>query len=929
MGDFERSRRDSTISLTHSVGGHLDTSAESYPANVFDPAHNAISSLLQPPIVRTGARPHTHAPTSSLHKIPTARDIIPVALTAIPTVETTEFQPYLLQVGTLYEQLLQLKNTRDGSTKSHGNWPDESTGGNAVPRVVPDVYFDEDFHLENPRTFHVVAEKSQVVTPKPTTVAAQDGDGPAPRKALATNAILQEKLSWYMDAVEVHLIDSISMASTKFFPALAEGLDLLQKQQKFSNLRQLNDAVSQMERIVEGVARCESLVDEGEVDKALAEIDVVELLMAGKSYETTRLPAAGDIHLRDLRGAVAVQGVVEDLAVLRSRIGKVFEFKVHDILLRDLRRHIGAVSTPEVLQRWGAASQRAKGNHPREPSNLPAYLLLTDELRTALSPQISSLDRSRSISTAIQAYRELVLREIRSVVRRPLPSSTDDAESVKSASTGSGGRARTNQEKSSVLAANIRALDAADAEKLLSNIFIGVTETLRRLKTQSSVLLDLTCTIRNPDPRPLNRNSDTQPPTFEIQEEMHLALDLSNLPGQAVDVSHEKISKILRVRSEQTARLPLAYFIRYFTLNLYFVNECEAISGRTGTSLNNIVNDHIQGFIEAHGQETSQALTRGMDVDNWQVKDYTAKDNVTLQQILECSTSDPPAWVDASKVWMPPSQGDADEAHAADKVTAEGTGGRAIIDEETFQLPHSAMLCLEGISDFLRLLSGIPSRTLDIAMSLVSYIQLFDSRCRQLILGAGALRSAGMKNISTAHLALASQAVSFIATTIPYVREFVRRHGPTGRFGANLMGEFDKVRRGIQEHHDAIFQKMVDMMVSRAGTLCKKTLEIEWDDESPEGVRKYMADLVRDTSKLYKALVKYLPPQSVGQIMVPVFASYGEQLGNAFEKADPETKTGRDCMIRDIEHLAYKLDKFEGFGDLDARLKQIVESKGI
>ncbi|KAF6835265.1 garp complex component [Colletotrichum musicola] len=876
MGDFKRSRRDSTIGLTHSVGGHLDTWAESYPANVFDPAHN-----------------------------------------------------------------------------------DDSSGGNAVPRVVPDVYFDEDFHLENPRTFHVITEKSQVVAPKPTTVAAQDGDEPAPRKALATNAILQEKLSWYMDAVEVHLIDSISMASTKSFPALGslqelhteaaesvekvralreilaaldkdlgdEGLELLQKQQKFSNLRQLNDAVSQIEHIVDGVARCESLIDEGEVDKALAEIDVVELLMAGESYETTRHTTAADIHLRDLRGAVALQGVVEDLAVLRSRIGKVFESKVHDILLRDLRRHIDAVSTPEVLLRWGVASQRAKGNHPREPPNLPAYTLLTDELRTALSSQISGLDRSRSISTAIRAYRELVLREFRNVVRGPLPSSTDDAKSVKSVSTGSGGPGRTKQEKSSVLAANIRALDAADAEKLLSNIFIGVTETLRRLKTQPSVLLDLACTIRNPDLKPLNRNADTQSP-IEIQEEIYLALDPSSLLGQAVDVSHEKISKILRVRSEQTARLPLAYFIRYFTLNLYFVNECEAISGRIGTSLNNIVNEHIQAFIEAHGKGKSQALAGGMDVDNWQVKDYTAKDSIILQQILECGTSDPPAWADASKAWMPPSQGDAGEAHAADKVTAEDTGGRAINDEETSQLPHSAMLCLEGISDFLRLLNGIPSRTLEIAMSLVSYIQLFNSRCRKLILGAGALRSAGLKNISTAHLALASQAVSFIATTIPYIREFVRRHGPTGQSGAKLREEFDKVRRGLQEHHDAIFQKMVDMMVSRAGALCEKALETEWDNESPECVRKFMADLVRDTSKLYKVLVKYLPPRLVGQVMVPVFASYGEQLGNAFEKADPETKTGRDCMIRDIEHLASKLDKFEGFGDLDAKLKQIVESKG-
>ncbi|KAK0628460.1 Vps54-like protein-domain-containing protein [Bombardia bombarda] len=926
-------------------------------------AGDTISSLLQPPVVRTGLQPHTYAPTSSLHKTPTARDIIP--------------------------EVQRLKNAGEESTNTPGIWPDNSSEGNAVPRehggqllspqkgssrayhgppqlsIVPDVYFDQDFHLENPRTFHVVIEKSEVVTPNSTTVAIQNGDGPAPRKALASNGILQEKLSWYMDTIEVHLIDSISTASTEFFSTLGslrelhaeaagsvekikairetlatldkhlvgDGLALLQTRQIFSNLQQMNDAVLQLKHIVDGVARSESLVDEGEVEKALAEIDFIELLMAGERDETTGSAAAADIHLRDLRGAVALQGVVGDLTVLRSRIGKLFESKVHDILLRDLQRHIHSVSTPEVLLRWGAASQRAKGNHPREPSSFPAYMLMTDELRMALSPQISGLDRSRSISTAILAYRELVLREIRSVIRKPLPSSTDDAESVKSASTSNGGRIRTNQEKSSVLAANIRALDAVDAEKLLSDIFIGVTVTLRRLKTQSSVLLDLACTIGNsarfPTTKPLNGISDNQAPTFEIQEEMHVAFDLSNLLEQAVDVSLGKINTILRVRSEQTASLPLAYFLRYFTLNLFFVNECEAISGRAGTSLKNIVNDHIHTFIQTHGKEKSHALTQGMDVDSWQVKDFTTKNNIILQEILECSTSDPLAWADASRVWVPLSQGDTDEARAADKVTTEDTASGAIVDEETFLLPHSAILCLEGVSDFLRLLSGIPSRSLDIAMSLVSYIQLFDSRCRQLILGAGAVRSAGLKNITTAHLALAWQAVSFIATTIPYIREFVRRQGPTGQSSANLIGEFDKVRRGLQEHQDAIVQKIVDIIASRAGTLCKKALETEWSKESPKDVRKYMADLARDTSKLYKALSKYLPPQSVRQVMVLVFASYREQLGKALEKADLETETGRECMIRDVEHLAYKLDKFEGFSDLDAQLKQIIESKEI
>lgn len=72
-----------------------------------------------------------------------------------------------------------------------------------------------------------MSERSEVVRPVRTATSDDHGangslDVPQPpgRKALATNAILQEKLSWYMDTVEVHLISAISTASTSFFAAL-------------------------------------------------------------------------------------------------------------------------------------------------------------------------------------------------------------------------------------------------------------------------------------------------------------------------------------------------------------------------------------------------------------------------------------------------------------------------------------------------------------------------------------------------------------------------------------------------------------------------------------------------------------------------------------------------------------------------------------
>jgi len=950
---------------------------------------SAISTLLQPPIVRTGLIPHTSAPASSAHKPPTARDIPPVTLTNIPHVDPSEFKPYLSQVGGLYEALQRAKdNEDDGGTqlfrksknddfsdlldldRKSASRPNLSrkaslaslassiespsikrrTSGGPGRRAahattplstIPNVYFEENFHLENPRTFDVVSERSEVVKPAPGSPderRASNGVAVGQRKALATNAILQEKLSWYMDTIEVHLISSISTASTSFFAALGSlrelhheaaesvdrikalrkelatldeemavgGLNIVKKKRRRENLKQLSDAVQQLKQIVEGLANCESLVDEGDVDKALDAIDGLEKLISGVTSKSNK------IQLRDLRGAVALNGVNNDLDLLRLRIGKTYETRFLNALIGDLRHHVESVSTPDTLQRWSSASQRSRGGHNREPSAYPAYLAMSDQFRTELLGNLSGLHRARHTSPATTAYREAVLRELRSIIRRPLPASNDDdADSMMSASTMGGGRQKTQQEKSSILARNLRALEPEDAEELLKKTYIGVGETLRRLGTQVKVLLDVTSTLGEPasgmrsPPRSPNMaaidgrlgSAPSKPNSGrEIQEEMHQALDMSNLLGQAVDIAQDKIVKVLRVRSEQSTHLSVENFLRYFTLNLLFANECEAVSGRSGTALKNVVNGHIKDFVQQMSETERQALATGMEADPWNAKDFTDADNEELTRILSASTEDAEAWTSGSKIWQLPSTPSPPDTVASllaaqvngnsgtstpSATPSKATTRSAHIESESFILPVSAILCLHGLSSFLHLNTGIPSMTSEIATSIISYLSLFNSRCTQLILGAGATRSAGLKNITTKHLALAAQALSFISSLIPHVREFVRRHAGSGSAVSSLMGEFDKVRRAYLEHQQSIYDKLVDIMAGRAAAHIKAMKLINWE-QSRDGVNAYMETLTKETSTLHRVLSKHLPDMTVKMIMEPVFRSYKDQWGKAF-----------------------------------------------
>lgn len=920
-------------------------------------------------------------------------------MTNIQKINPAEFQPYLKQVGALYRQLQQVKESEeeDFSNRGRGGKRDEAadnfgedshnrlrpsskrpansrkasississfTNIDAPPLIrrssssysrraaqgppplstIPTVYFDEDFHLENPRTFDVVSERAEVVRQdeKPS-----NGSAPAPRKALATNAILQEKLSWYMDTVEMHLISSISTASTTFFSALGSlkelhteaaesvrkintlrqelealdeeivisGLNAVQQRRRRENVQQLHDAVLQLKEVVNQLANCESLVDSGNVDAALDGIDALEKLIAGEEDEYLPPPNnLRNVQLRDLRSVTALQGVNEDMNVLRSRIGKAYETKFVASLIADLRRHVEEVSTREVLMRWSSAAIRARGGRAREPTAFPSYLESTDDLRANLIESLGGLYRAKQITVAVTAYRDSVTKEVRNLVKQGLPSSNDDDNmSVMSASTATGGGRKLSQrEKSSILARNLRALEPADAEELLLKIYVSVTEILRRTSTQVKLMLDVAASIedgsipsgikspplKSPPLSPAARR--TSMAGVEAQEEIHKVLDLSAVLGNAVDIAHDKIVRLLRVRSEQSTHLDLVWFLRYFTLNLHFANECELISGRSGTPLKEEVNNQIKDFVRNHGDAEQQKLARGMESDQWGAVDFLEKDGQQLKRILDSSTSDPPEWAVGTQIWIPYPEEEETTNGVEQPLPSNGSGKtKAVIDSENFVLPNSAVYCMDGMSNFLHLIVGIPSITSDVAKSLLKYLQFFDSRCKQLILGAGATKSAGLKNITTRHLASSSQALAFVATLIPYVREFVRRHAGSGGAPSVLMGEFDKVKRDYQEHMQTIFDKLVEIMSGRAGAHAKSTKAIDWEKET-KGPHAYMETLVKETSLLYRNLTKHLSEDTVRMIMIPVFVSFKEQFGSEFRGADPKTETGRDRYVFSI-----------------------------
>jgi len=838
--------------------------------------------------------------------------------------------------------------------------------------TIPPVYGEEEFHLENPRTFDIVSEHSEIVR--------DPNAAPSGRKSLATNAILQEKLSWYMDTVEVHLISSISTASKSFFSALGslrelhdeaeesvvriqrlrrdlakldkdmamDGLKVVKLKQRRDNVRRLAETMLQLQDIVRAVRDCEDMVENGHIEGAMDNVDDIERLISGhETKQLFRSRSQQRYQAMDLRRIRALQGSLNDLGQLRYHIGRGYETRFQTSLLNDMRHHVKNADVKVTLQRWGVAFNRPKPGQRRAPSAFPSYMNMSADFRTELERATQGLARARYTTPAVISFRAAVMREMKAMIRRQLPTSDDDDNVSTISGSTQGGRGRSQQEKkSSILARNIRAMDDEDWYNMLQSVYTSVSECLRRLSVQVKILLDITSTIDQSQADGLKSPPATDTPGHirapsgmrqraqSIQAEMQQALDLSSLLGEAVDAVQTQVTKVIRVRSQANNEMPLQDFIRFVTLNRLFADECEAISGRSGQDLKSVLDSQIRTYISDYGKRQPQNLVDIMDNDKWEAKDFGDIENTLLSRVIDGSTVDVQKWLESTQIW----QARSPEPPVANGNDTNGEDGDskekvrlATVDEQKYILPASPIALLRSVESVEMITVGIPGMGQELAQVLLECLRQFNSRTLQLILGAGATRTAGLKNITTKHLALSSQSLSFIIALMPYIREFFRRYLP--QHTANqTMQEFDKVKRSLHEHQNSIHDKLVDIMSGRATMHVKSLKAINWAEtarDDPEGVSKYMETLTKETATLQKVLAKHLGAGVVTSIMGPVFDSYKQQLEKAFSETEVRSDAEKKRMINDAAHFNSKIGKLEGSGNLGEKVLDLVKAKTI
>lgn len=182
------------------------------------------------------------------------------------------------------------------------------------------------------------------------------------------------------------------------------------------------------------------------------------------------------------------------------------------------------------------------------------------------------------------------------------------------------------------------------------------------------------------------------------------------------------------------------------------------------------------------------------------------------------------------------------------------------IGSQEFVTVGTALMLIRLVTEYCVCAYDLPLLANVISKNLAELLRTFNSRSCQLVLGAGALRTAGLKTITSTNLALTSRALQLVLWMIPHIRAHF-----TSLCSDPVFTNFDSIERDIGHH----IQQLEDKVLSIMNTLLGDQLN-EWDAKPPVPSKAFR-NVSRHLTKLHEAVSSVLPEEQVSILVFKKF----------------------------------------------------------
>ncbi|GAV28612.1 hypothetical protein PMKS-002085 [Pichia membranifaciens] len=931
---------------------------------------------------------------------PTSKDIPPTKLTSVEQVSDSDFEKYLDELDENYDEFSSSKLLTTSSLskleKCNNNHPDDpglnsSTHGSLNPlneeqeamlesnnlTNVPDIYFNEDFKLDNPRIFNKVVENARFLT-----LIDDDSDSAVvSNKTMVDHEALQDKLSSYLDIVEVHLIHEISKSSDNFFSALDDlkkitnsskfltdqlqnvdsqlsdirsqkilnAKNLLQLVQKYQNIQKFDQVLVQIKTILQQADLAETAYYKGSYDHSLQLIDSVFAMTRGNVPPHPMIDALivdWKFPLSDLNRLPALIPLKRLLSNLITDTGKSYAKLFSNFLIDDLRAKYENISTFKILQRLLGDEKHVSANE--------SYSVISDDFRTKIMVYLKGLTRCGELSSAFKLYEERLSNELKSIFKSNLPTdgSSNPIESNRSDDSRST-NITSNINNALILSDLVKNMTPKEFENMLVDDYTKFSETFRRLTIHKNLLLTTSIDALN----------SFDPQILKVQPDMIMELDITNSISYSINSIQRRMAKLIRIREQQNSSIPLNYFPRFYKLNMSFLTECEIVSkGMVNDPvLKDVVNRQLMIFIQQFHKESMKRCIRIVETEIWKDDGLPIESQLTLDLITRSAEGnvEDREWTEGlgldfadynedNKVGEKPNDGSNTEATTNDdQIEIRKTLN---LHSQNYILPSSVGAILSNLRAYLLLVHYFKNNINNVISQsyLPELLKAINLKIHQSVLGAQATKTAGLKHITTKHLALAGEVCRFWSVIVADIeRACLSEINNGGSIGSKdgeqinkvrkaIMKEFEEVRGLFGEQVVDVYDKLVAIMRDTTLALVQglKVANFLNPEAGEDSVNSYMESIVKKTLTIARSVQRYLPAEEYDGVLLRIFGEYEKILSGKYNEilekcaSDKETTLKVKKQIwRDIKFFGAKLDD-DNAGDTVRKLLDFIGFDG-
>ncbi|KAK9097744.1 hypothetical protein Syun_024789 [Stephania yunnanensis] len=863
---------------------------------------------------------------------------------AIPDVQRSDFETYLGVISETYGRFedIRLHSSREEES-SNGELSAAAASASssqvvgqgealvACLREVPSLYFKEDFALEEGATFRAAC----------------------PFSSAAENALLQEKLSQYLDTVEMHLVKEISLRSNSFFEAQGQlqGLNF-QIVEACGRIRELKETIRLLQGdVVDSARKIQDL--NGTRSSFIALQQKLTLIL----YVSQALSA-----LKLLVEAADCAGALDVTDDLRHLLDSKQLFGLHCFL--HLREHL-ATSINSVNNILSSDFMHAS---ILEADNVELIILRlkakvtnltnvgTDVGETAsfvdrLFPIIIGLLRTAKLPYVLRIYREKLIDDMKAAIKTMVsellpilvarPAESDLALREQTADTDGAGSSMATKMRNLSSESFLRLLDvvfeivqaylvrASEVKHAIEQIMHDLDGTYTADSVATALALGAAAAETGQE------NEKTSPSNMERNFRADILRENTEALLAACDAAQGRWAKLLGVRALLHPKLRLPEFLSIHNISQDFITATEKIGGRHAYSIRGTLQSQMKAFIDFQHESRMEKLKALLDQETWVAVDVPYEFQAIVNSLVSSengnlvdassngaasysevvSVNGDLAVVDTQVSPQPPvgntnssdnsvSSTSLSKGAQESKIEAPTSSARTLVYKgNSYHLVNCCLILLKMLSEYIAMNKFLPSLASEVVHRVVEILKYFNQRTVFLVLGAGAMQVSGMRAITAKHLALSSQVISFVYDIIPELRHVLLLRVPESR-KALLLSDINRDYKG---HRDEIHTKLVQIMTERLVVHLRSLPQIveSWNRPEDNDLQpsQFARALVKEVGILQRVLSRTLHEVDVKAIFRQVAQIFHSQISEKFRELEINTTQAKNRLYQDLQHI--------------------------